>query len=68
MQILGLPEQAFNTDLLDLGKGKKTPDMSMGWKSRLHDFWDSLYTDAREGQERLHSGACTLRETWYGGC
>lgn len=23
MQILGLPEQAFNTDLLDLGKGKK---------------------------------------------
>ena len=23
MQILGSPEQAFNTDLLDLGKGKK---------------------------------------------
>lgn len=43
MQILGLPEQAFNTDLLDLGKGKKkNPDMSMGWKSRLHDFWDSF--------------------------
>lgn len=42
MQILGSPEQEFNTDLLDLGKGKKIPGMSMGWKSSLYDFWDSL--------------------------